>query len=97
MYASQMLFILAQVLLLTNWIGGVAGALAFLLLYFIACRSKRRCAGRVWRQIPGLHGAHGAGGAEVGEISELTAEHAKGAEKIRTRTDPRRSRNRIHL
>jgi protein-S-isoprenylcysteine O-methyltransferase Ste14 len=35
MYASQMLFNLAQVLLLTNWIGGVGGAVAFLLLYVI--------------------------------------------------------------
>jgi len=35
MYASQMIFIVAQVLLLTNWIGGVGGAAAFLLLYFI--------------------------------------------------------------
>jgi protein-S-isoprenylcysteine O-methyltransferase Ste14 len=35
MYASQMIFIVAQVLLLTNWIGGVGGAVAFLLLYFI--------------------------------------------------------------
>jgi protein-S-isoprenylcysteine O-methyltransferase Ste14 len=35
MYASQWLFVIAQPLLLTNWIGGVLAAVPFLLLYFI--------------------------------------------------------------
>lgn len=34
MYASQMLWIIAQPLLLQNWIAGVLGALAFLPIYF---------------------------------------------------------------
>lgn len=35
MYASQWLWILAQMLLLQNWLAGVAGALCFLPLYFM--------------------------------------------------------------
>ncbi len=35
MYASQMVFIVAQVLLLTNWIAGVGMVVPFLLLYFM--------------------------------------------------------------
>jgi protein-S-isoprenylcysteine O-methyltransferase Ste14 len=34
MYASQWLWIIAQMLLLQNWVAGVGGALTFLPLYF---------------------------------------------------------------
>src|SRR5262249_31570576 len=35
MYASQFVFIVAQVLLLTNWIAGIVAAIPFFLLYII--------------------------------------------------------------
>ncbi len=35
MYASQLLFGLSQALLLQNWIAGLGGLIAFLLLYFV--------------------------------------------------------------
>ena len=35
MYASQWLWVIAQPLLLHNWIAGVGGVLAFLPLYFV--------------------------------------------------------------
>jgi protein-S-isoprenylcysteine O-methyltransferase Ste14 len=42
MYASQILFIIAQVLLLTNWIAGVGGQLPFCCSTSSACRSRRK-------------------------------------------------------
>jgi protein-S-isoprenylcysteine O-methyltransferase Ste14 len=42
MYASQMLWIIAQPLLLQNWIAGVLGALVFLPLYFTRVNTEEQ-------------------------------------------------------